>query len=150
MRQGIFFDFWFSLSKIIDLNLRFRAKMAKTPRPICTHEGCTNFAKRGGVCVSHGATQKRCSHEGCTNSAIQGGVCVRHGAKRPICTHEGCNNLAKRGGVCVRHGATKTKCSRDGCTRKVVKGGICIKHGAKTVDDASFLLSLKDSPTSQA
>ena len=36
------------------------------------HEGCTNEAQKGGVCIRHGATwtEKICSHEGCTNYAI--------------------------------------------------------------------------------
>ena len=30
------------------------------------HEGCTNQAKKGGVCIRHGAKKKKktCSHEG--------------------------------------------------------------------------------------
>jgi hypothetical protein len=27
-------------------------------RKRCSHEGCTNFAKKGGVCVTHGAMVK--------------------------------------------------------------------------------------------
>ena len=29
----------------------------------CRCEGCANTAKRGGVCVAHGARKKRCSHD---------------------------------------------------------------------------------------
>jgi hypothetical protein len=34
------------------------------------------------VCIRHGAEQKRkqCSSDGCTNIAKKGGVCKRHGA----------------------------------------------------------------------
>jgi hypothetical protein len=46
----------------------------------CSHEGCTNVARKLGVCCVHGAVLKRCSHEGCTNQAQKRGVCIRHGA----------------------------------------------------------------------
>ena len=82
--------------------------------PICTADGCTNHAKRRGVCIRHGAkvVHKRCSSEGCPNVAQVGGVCVRHGAKRArkSCSIEGCTNLVQRRGLCIRHGAkAKTK-----------------------------------------
>jgi hypothetical protein len=32
--------------------------------------------------MRHGAKVKRCSSEGCTNKAKRGGVCIRHGAKK--------------------------------------------------------------------
>jgi hypothetical protein len=53
------------------------------PRKRCiSHEGCTNIAKKGGVCVTHGAkvkAYKRCSFKGgCTKKARKGGVCQRH------------------------------------------------------------------------
>ena len=32
--------------------------------------------------MRHGAKVKLCSSEGCTNQAVRGGVCFRHGAKR--------------------------------------------------------------------
>jgi hypothetical protein len=69
-------------------------------RKRCSTEGCTNKAKTGGVCVTHGAkvTQKKCCFEGCTNQAVKGGVCKTHGAKveRKLCSHEGCANQAQR------------------------------------------------------
>jgi hypothetical protein len=73
----------------------------------CSSEGCTNIAKKGGVCMKHGAKFKRCSSDGCRNIAQKGGVCKRHGAKveRKRCSSEGCSNYSKRGGVCKRHGA---------------------------------------------
>jgi hypothetical protein len=49
---------------------------------LCSSEGCTNQAQKGGVCVRHGAKVIRCSNEGCTNQAKKGGVCMRHGAYR--------------------------------------------------------------------
>mmetsp|Transcript_11863 Transcript_11863/g.17942 ORF Transcript_11863/g.17942 Transcript_11863/m.17942 type:complete len:178 (+) Transcript_11863:214-747(+) len=58
-------------------------------RRLCSHEGCTNYAQKGGVCFSHGAKRKECSYEGCNSGAIRGGVCFRHGAKRKECRERG-------------------------------------------------------------
>ena len=44
-------------------------------RKRCSHEGCTNLAAVGGMCM------RRCSREGCTDLAVVGGVCMRHGVK---------------------------------------------------------------------
>eukprot|EP00577_Skeletonema_sp_RCC1716_P000343 CAMPEP_0113432174 /NCGR_PEP_ID=MMETSP0013_2-20120614/34015_1 /TAXON_ID=2843 ORGANISM="Skeletonema costatum, Strain 1716" /NCGR_SAMPLE_ID=MMETSP0013_2 /ASSEMBLY_ACC=CAM_ASM_000158 /LENGTH=94 /DNA_ID=CAMNT_0000321291 /DNA_START=32 /DNA_END=313 /DNA_ORIENTATION=+ /assembly_acc=CAM_ASM_000158 len=54
-----------------------------------------------------------CSAEGCTNHAKKGGVCSRHGAKveAKLCSVDDCTNYAKRGGVCWRHGAKLKQCS---------------------------------------
>ena len=41
--------------------------------------------------MRHGTKVKTCSHEGCTNQARNGGVCIRHGAKqnkRKTCSHD--------------------------------------------------------------
>jgi len=59
------------------------------------------------MCIKHGAKVKRCSSEGCNNQAKKGGVCIKHGAKyiRKRCSSEGCKNIAVKGGVCRRHGA---------------------------------------------
>jgi hypothetical protein len=53
-------------------------------RKLCSNEGCTNIAQRGGVCWTHGAKVKckLCSSDGCANQAILRGVCWRHGANR--------------------------------------------------------------------
>jgi hypothetical protein len=57
------------------------------------------------VCIKHGAKVKQCSNEGCTNHAKKGGVCVKHGAtqKRKECSIEGCTNQANGRGMCNRH-----------------------------------------------
>ena len=90
-------------------------KKRKQYRYTCTHDGCTNQAKKGGVCTTHGAKRKTCNRDGCSNQALKGGVCWRHGAKvtltkkakRKTCSHEGCTNQAKKRGLCCRHGAYK-------------------------------------------
>ena len=49
----------------------------KYTRKICSIEGCTNKAQKGGVCRRHGASvvRKICSIEGCTKYGYKGGVC---------------------------------------------------------------------------
>ena len=88
-----------------------KQKRKKKVHKICSIEGCTKYAQKGGVCWGHGAkdSAKKCSHEGCTNHVVKGGVCTRHGAKvkKYTCSHEGCTKYAKKGGVCRRHGANK-------------------------------------------
>ena len=77
-------------------------------RKLCSSEGCTNMVV-GGVCIRHVAKvtrkHKLCSREECTNQARKGGVCIRHGAQKKRCSREECTNYAKKGGVCMRHGA---------------------------------------------
>jgi hypothetical protein len=51
----------------------------------CSHEGCKNGVRKGGVCVTHGAKIKQCSFEGCTNQVVKGGVCYRHLKKYGTC-----------------------------------------------------------------
>ena len=65
-------------------------------------------AQRGGLRRRPSAkvTRKLCSNEGCTSQARKGGVCWRHGAKKK-CNIEGCTSYAKKGGVCWRHGTMK-------------------------------------------
>ena len=101
-------------------------RRTSTDRPIkrvrkpCSVNKCTNYAQTGGVCIRHGAKQKRCSREECTNRAIKGGVCVRHGAKqkRKLCSNEGCKNQAINGGVCWRHGAKYNGCNGESQPRE--------------------------------
>jgi hypothetical protein len=83
----------------------------------CSHKGCTTYAQKRGVCITHGAkvTYKQCSHKGCTN---QGAV--------------------TKGRVCVTHGATVKQCTFiDTFKKQAQKGGVCIPHGAKRKDAAS-------------
>eukprot|EP00985_Skeletonema_marinoi_P001037 scaffold430_cov73-Skeletonema_marinoi.AAC.1 len=109
----------------------------------CSAEGCTNHAKKGGVCSRHGAKveAKLCSVDDCNNISRAGGVCWRHGAKLKQCSVNECTNYAKRGGLCIKHGAQLKRCSVDGCNNHIVSGGVCIRHGAKvkqcSVDDCT-------------
>jgi len=79
----------------------------KQARRLCSVEGCTKQAKKGGICIKHGAKVRKCSHEGCTNNALKSGLCIRHGAKitRRTCKFQGCTNKVQCAGVCFRHGA---------------------------------------------
>ena len=79
----------------LDRDLPGRKEVVKKRRKYeCSASGCTNKAVKGGVCIRHGAKEKRCCQEGCTNKAINGGVCRRHGAKVKRCSSEGegCTN----------------------------------------------------------
>jgi len=99
---------------------------------LCSKEGCSNNALKGGMCWSHGGKPK-CSASKCTNFALIGGVCWSHGAK-PKCSDPECNNLALDRGVCWRHGAKhKVKlCRSDGCNNiGKRKGGLCYSHWRK-------------------
>ena len=60
--------------------------------------------------IRHGAKNPTCSHEGCTNYAIRGGVCTRHGAKvsRETCNHKGCTNIAGQVSVIDTVGASQS------------------------------------------
>jgi hypothetical protein len=82
------------------------------------------------VSHTHGAVVKRCSHDGCTNQAKQGGVCITHGSVVKRCSHKGCTKQAQKGGVCWIHGASKLRkrCRHEGCTKCVQKGGLCTQH----------------------
>ena len=94
-----------------------------------------SIKKGRSLYITHGAEKKRCSFEECNNYAQKGGVCVTHGAtrERKRCSFEGCNNIALKRGVCWTHGAKEElkRCSVEGCTNHIVKGGVCITHGAK-------------------
>ena len=107
---------------------------ARNRKTSCKFEGCTNHAKKGGVCIRHGAkvaARKRCSTVGCNNYVVQGGVCKRHGARVRICSHEGCKSQARTEGLCVAHGGTVKSCKMEGCARQALKGGVCVTHGAR-------------------
>jgi hypothetical protein len=103
----------------------------KVKRIKCSVGSCENYAKKGGVCVKHGATNKTCYVENCENQAQKGGVCKKHGAKIKRCSVENCENQAQKGGVCYNHGAERKKCSVEDCENQARKRGVCIKHGAK-------------------
>ncbi len=70
-----------------------------------------------------------CSHEGCKNQFRAGGLCHRHGAQRRACSMEGCMSQAQKEGVCVTHGAQTRRCDHEGCSKQVVRGGKCNSHG---------------------
>jgi hypothetical protein len=47
-----------------------------------------NKARKGGVCVTHGANTKRCSHEGCTN--VTNDINIKGDN---VVTNEGCEGV---------------------------------------------------------
>eukprot|EP00984_Skeletonema_dohrnii_P016364 scaffold7259_cov77-Skeletonema_dohrnii-CCMP3373.AAC.6 len=83
-------------SRNAQINLRIAQEaQGKGSRKLCSIEGCTNKACKGGLCMRHGAKVKVCSTGGYTNHAKNGGICSRHGAKNQLTTE----------GVCLKHGA---------------------------------------------
>lgn len=93
--------------KSTDVKAKTTLPIKKQARRLCSVEGCTKQAKKGGICIKHGAKVRKCSHEGCTNNALKSGLCIRHGAKitRRTCKFQGCTNKVQCAGVCFRHGA---------------------------------------------
>jgi len=91
----------------VDVKAKTTLPIKKQARRLCSVEGCTKQAKKGGICIKHGAKVRKCSHEGCTNNALKSGLCIRHGAKitRRTCKFQGCTNKVQCAGVCFRHGA---------------------------------------------
>jgi hypothetical protein len=109
--------------------------LGKSKHKFCKAPGCSNVARVGGVCVSHGAKLPRCNHSSeCSNIVVNGGVCTKHGAVRnnKKCSELGCNKEAKKGGVCYTHGAKRKKCYIPECKNVAVKGGACNKHGKES------------------
>ena len=90
---------------------------------ICSHRGCVNIVKKGGVRIRHGAQVRKY------------GVCVRHGAQRATCGHDGCTNKVLKGGVCARHGAT---CIIERCTNKVSTGDMLYAKHFATIKTMIF------------
>jgi len=53
---------------------------AKQKRKLCQHDGCSNIATSGGLCIRHQPNRRECSHDGCRNGAQEGrDFCGRHG-----------------------------------------------------------------------
>jgi hypothetical protein len=117
-------------------------------RALCSHEGCKNQFKSGGLCYRHGAQRRACSMEGCMSQAQKEGVCVTHGAQTRLCDHEGCSKQVVRGGKCNSHGQSErpqmvwgqcSKCPTFSNTMQKVGGDLvcvcypCMSHSGKGV-----------------
>jgi hypothetical protein len=117
-------------------------------RALCSHEGCKNQFRAGGLCSTHSAQRRACSMEGCMRQAQKEGVCVTHGAQSRRCGHEGCSNQVVRGGKCNSHGQSErpqmfwgqcSKCPTVGNTMQKVSGELvcvcypCMSHSGKGV-----------------
>jgi hypothetical protein len=64
-------------SSSIDDGNKSKKRDRRKYKQICSADGCTTFARSGGVCVKHGA-KKLCSIEGCKTQARYGGLCQKH------------------------------------------------------------------------
>ncbi len=117
-------------------------------RALCSHEGCKNQFRAGGLCYMHGAQQRACSMEGYMSQAQNEGVCVAHGAQTRHCDHEGCFKQVVRGGKCNSHGQSErpqmlwgqcSKCPTFSKTMQKVGGDLvcvhypCMSHSGKGV-----------------
>ena len=123
------------------------APKKKRIRPKCSAAGCNNNAKRGGVCIKHGANKLEhvlkkhaltCATDECKNKAyIEGGNCIKHGGKQ-LCSANGCTNIAKKGRVCAKHGAKVVRkiCSHEGCDNYAQKRGVCKRHSPPDTEEA--------------
>ena len=89
-------------------------------RKHCSHEGCTSFVKKGGVCIRHGAEVKKCSNEGCAKRARKGGVCKTHGAEVKKCNHEVALTKSIREVYAKGMGRQRTHVAREGKRCRVV------------------------------
>ncbi|CAI5726586.1 unnamed protein product [Peronospora destructor] len=96
------------------------------PTAKCRRDGCTNDARRKGLCMEHGG-RHFCKMAGCQKCAHRGGFCISHGGGRR-CAVANCRKSAQSGGTCYSHGGGK-RCATKGCTHAARSGGFCIKHG---------------------
>ena len=100
-----------------------------------THNTFRSSAKKGGVCIRHGAkcAKRKCTKEGCTKYAQKGGVCIAHGAKvapKKRCVIEGCGRQAQKGSMCMRHRVMKEKEEKEGVAVPAASGkGSGLKEG---------------------
>ena len=92
----------------------------------CRRDGCTNGARRKGLCMEHGG-RHFCKKAGCQKCAHRGGFCISHGGGRR-CGMANCTKSAQSGGICYSHGGGK-RCATEGCAHAARSGGFCIKHG---------------------
>lgn len=96
------------------------------PTAKCRRDGCTNDARRKGLCMEHGG-RHFCKMAGCQKCAHRGGFCISHGGGRR-CAVANCTKSAQSGGICYSHGGGK-RCATEGCSHAARSGGYCIKHG---------------------
>jgi hypothetical protein len=134
-------------------------------------------AQKEGVCVTHGAQTRRCDHKGCSKQVVRGGMCNSHGqSERPqmvwgrcsecpmfsntmrkvdgdlVCVCYPCMSHSGKGDQCKARGCIKyvhpmkgekqelhcvfhcsmafKRCIHPGCFNDALQGGVCWCHGA--------------------
>ena len=71
-------------------------------RALCSHEGCKNQFRAGGLCSRHGAQRRACSMEGCMSQARKEGVCVTLVHRQDVVTTRGApSRLSEEGSATV-------------------------------------------------
>ena len=99
-----------------------RYKSSTTDRPKCSHQGCSSYVFRRGLCITH---RYPCSFEGCGKRARKaGGYCRAHAKEYDREFYDGLLSQSKR-------------CQVDGCEKHVQVGSFCVKH-AKEHDEEAF------------
>lgn len=126
----------------------------------CGVEGCTNYARSGGVCVMHGAVavRKLCRIPNCVKFARKLGLCVGHARERTkLSVEQGSHNRHESrrcSSICdlhdvqsqtspyesrlhpsrnqsvVRTGNGRKKCTVAGCSKYARVGGTCVSHSS--------------------
>ena len=59
-------------------NAEYKTLPSGQVKKLCKVFDCINLARKGGVCVRHGAKVKTCSIEGCTTNVQKSGLCYKH------------------------------------------------------------------------
>jgi hypothetical protein len=115
-----------------------RKQRIKKRGPLCRYPWCKNHARRGGVCVRHGAKKLKCEVEGCVKNAQAKRRCNAHGAPTLKCYN--CNKaIVKQGGLCKKCNDQHLRCLTEGCGRQVPKkGDTCKKCQGHRKDSTEF------------
>ena len=76
----------------------------------CSHEGCTNQAQKGGVCITHGAKKKIASTRGAPTKSKGEAFASRMAQKRNVAAR-GVQQANSIGVVCCIHGVNSPSTS---------------------------------------
>ncbi len=122
--------------------LTYTPSLAAMGKNRCSHEGCANQARKGGICVLHEAKRTCCSHVGCTNWAIKIKGARMESSRVEFVSHRAQSQKGQRfqplmgvqiepwREVFAMHGANLKCCGHKGCTNWATSFGVCVLHGA--------------------
>lgn len=121
---------------------------ATTDRQPCSHQGCSSYVYRRGLCYKHAYP---CTIDGCQKQAQVGGYCKEHAkelnptlhkrilSQRKRCKVKECNKHAQVAGYCIGHAkkhnkdaydeyVANTSCKVDDCDKQAQVGEYCSEH----------------------